>query len=177
MMLFISCGSKTTTTVTQKKVRSGLDKYNNGYDLSKGEHGMMQSKSTKKSHYDNLRASALGGSVAKTDYTKSSYRSQRWGGDSRYSKKDYSGSGSYNKTAYNTSENTSFEKGYITNSSRFGGQTYGTSGSTVERRAGYVKTGSSGYVDSMSNAAEPTIISRDEYNQLGVQQSNNLLGR
>ena len=173
---FVSCGSK-STTVTQKKVRSGLDKYNNGYDLGKGNHGMNQSQSTKRSQYDNLRTSALGGNVKKTDYRKDTYRSKRWGKESDYGKKSYANSESYQKTSYKAAENTSFEKGYNAGSSRFDGETFGTSNSTIERQAGYVKTGSSGYVQSRENVPDPTIFSREEFNQLNIQQSNALLGR
>ena len=176
VMLFVSCGGETTSTVTQKKVRTGLDKYNNGYELSKGEHGTIQSKSSKKSSYNDLRASAIS-SVKKPSYTKESYRRKRWGGDSTYGTKSYSGTESYSKTGYKASKNTNFDKGYNAGSSRFEGQTFATSNSTAERRTGYVQTGTSSYVDSRDNAPAPTIFSRDEYNKLGIQQSNQLLGR
>ncbi len=79
--------------------------------------------------------------------------------------------------AYKASNNTSFDKKNSAGDSNFQGQRFATSNNTSERNAGYVKTGSSGYVRSKENVKAPTIISRDEYNQLGVQESNRLLGR
>ena len=177
--MFISCGgSNSGSTISQKKVRSGLDKYNNGYDLEKGEHGMMQSKSTKKSNLNNLRASVAGGTVNKTDYSKASYRKKRWGGGgSSYDKKSFNNTGGYNTAAYRASKNNNFDKGYSAGGSNFQGQSYTTSNNTQERNAGYVRTGNSAYVTSRKNATNPVIIDRDDYNQLRVSESNSLLGR
>ena len=178
VMLFVSCGNKSTTKVSQKKVRSGLDKYNNGYDLEAGEHGMMQSKSTKRSHFDNLRTTASGnGTVRKTDYNKDSYRKKRWGGDSSYGKKSFNGAGDYKAAAYKASQNTSFDKDFSAGGSNYQGKSFTTSNTTQERRAGYIKTGSSGYVTSKEDVPDPVVISREEYNLLGVKDSNYLLGR
>ena len=178
-MVFASCGgSNSGSTISQKKVRSGLDKYNNGYDLEKGEHGMMRSKSTKKSHLNNLRASVAGGTVNKTDYSKASYRKKRWGGESSYDKKSFNNTGAYNAAAYKASKNNSFDKGYSAGASNFQGQNYATNNNTQERNAGYVRKGSSGYVTSRKNATkQPVIFDRDDYNQLKVSESNSLLGR
>ena len=89
-LLFASCASK--TTVTQKKVRSGLDSYNEGYELTKDEHGMTRSSSKQISEYDSQRKSNIGGrDFSGKDYNKEKYRKERWGGSKGYTAKQYGG--------------------------------------------------------------------------------------
>ena len=178
---FTSCSSE--TTVTQKKVRSGLDSYNDGYEVEKGEHGMMQSGSEKVSEYDRKRSGVAAKDFSGKDYNKESYRKKRWGGNTGYTAKQYGGNtdGSrYKYSPHYVNRNASAQANgqYATsNESRFNTGKFATSGAN-EGGARNVKTGSSGYVTSRSeNAAEPRIMSREEYNQLGVRDTNRMLGR
>lgn len=178
---FASCSSE--TTVTQKKVRSGLDSYNDGYEVEKGEHGMMQSGSEKVSEYDRKRSGIGAQDFSGKDYNKESYRKKRWGGNTGYTAKEYGGNTDGSKYKYsphyvNRNANAEANGQYATdNESRFNAGSFAT-GSANEGRASSVKTGSSGYVTSRNkNAAEPRIMSRKEYNQLGVRDTNRMLGR
>lgn len=179
VIFIVSCGNK-TTTVVQKKSRSGLDKYNDGYDLGKGDHGMNVSKSTKKSHYGDLRTTHGGGAVNKVNYGKDSYRTKRWGGGSNYAKKSYAGNmdaSGVKGAPYYVSQNKNFNNNYSTSGSTYQGQNYGATGRAQEDRASNVGTGSSGYVNSRSNLSQPTIISKDDYRQMAVSETNSMLGR
>jgi len=176
VVLSTSCSKQ--TVVNSKPGATDLAKYQGGFELSKDENGVTRSTSTKVSHYDSYRNKASkGSSIRKTDYSKDSYRKQRWGGDSTFGKKSYNGLNDYKAGTYKASDNTSFDKNFTAGGSNYQGQSFATSNNTSERNAGYIKTGSSGYVRSKENATPPRIISRDEYNKLGVKDSNNLLGR
>lgn len=179
---FASCASEQTVTQS-KKVRSGLDRYNNGYEVEKGEHGMMQSGSDKKSAYDNKRSNIGARDFSGKDYNKESYRKERWGGNKDYAAQQYGGNtdgSQFKHSPHYVNRNASAQANgqYATaNQSRFNAGKFST-GRANEGRSTAVQTGSSGYVTSRSNSAsEPLIMSRDDYNQLGVQQTNSMLGR
>ncbi len=179
VVLTMSCGNK-ESTVVQKKSRSGLDKYNDGYDLGKGDHGMNVSKSSKKSSYNNLKTSHSGGAVSKVDYGKDSYRTKRWGGGATYFKKSYSGkqdASNVKGSPYYVSQNNNFNNTFSTSGSNYQGQSYGTSGSALEGTVSHVRAGSSGYINSKSNVSQPTVISKEDYKEMAVSETNSMLGR
>jgi hypothetical protein len=176
-----SCASK--QTFTQSKVRSGLDKYNNGYEIEKGDHGMMKSGSDKQSSYNNKRSNIGAQDFSGKDYNKESYRKKRWGGNQDYAAKKYGGNtdgSQYKYSPHYVNRNASSQANgqYATaNQSQFNAGKFAT-GKANESRSTAVTTGSSGYVTSRNNnVSEPLIMSRDDYNQLNVQQTNSMLGR
>ncbi|MGJ8656682.1 MAG: hypothetical protein ACSHX6_09535 [Akkermansiaceae bacterium] len=178
---FASCASE--QTVTQAKVRSGLDKYNNGYEMEKGDHGMARSGSDKVSSYNNRRSDIGSRDFSGKDYNKESYRKERWGGNKDYASKQYGGNmdgSKFKHSPHYVNRNASAQANgqYATaNQSQFNAGKYAT-GRANEARSSEVQTSSNGYVISRNRTAqEPLIMSRDEYNQLGVQQTNSMLGR
>ena len=181
LFAFASCASE--QTVTRSKVRSGLDSYNDGYEVEKGENGMMRSGSEKVSAYDKKRSNIAAGDFAGKDYNKESYRKERWGGEKNYAAKKFGGNtdgSKFKHSPHYVNRNASAQGNgqYATdNESRFNAGEFAT-GRANEGSSNAVKTGSSGYVTSRSRKAqEPLIMSRDDYNQLGVQQTNQMLGR
>jgi len=179
---FASCVSEQTVTTSKK--RSGLDKYNNGYEIEKGEHGMMQSGSDKVSQYDRKRSSVGVKDFSGKDYNKESYRKKRWGGNRGYTAKRYEGNTDGSQFRYsphyvNRNANAQANGQYSTaNQSQYdAGTFYGGGIRANEGGLNKIKKGASGYVVSRDNAAMPLIMSREEYNQLGVQDTNRMLGR
>lgn len=181
MLTYLSASCAGKTTVSQKKVRSGLDSYNSGYELTKDEHGMTRSASKKISHYNNQRNSNLGATdISGKDYNKASYRKARWGGDKSYTAEQYGGKtdGSrFQHSPHYVSRSAYDGGGFQTvQKNQFNTGRYNT-GRAQEAKSDTVKTGSSGYVTSQNNAPEPLIMSRDEYNKLSVRDTKSLLGR
>jgi len=178
-----SCASE--KTVSHSKVRTGLDKYNNGYSLEKGEHGMMQSNSNKESHFNRQSSFAGARDFSGKDYSKESYRKKRWGGNTGYAAKKYGGNtdGSrfqysphyVNRNAVALADGQFYGTG--NNTSRYNDSRFASSGEKAnEGRVSLIKTGESGYVSSQSTA-QPRIISKDDYSKLGINESKRLLGR
>ncbi|MFT5633471.1 MAG: hypothetical protein ACI9SQ_001190 [Rubritalea sp.] len=179
---FASCASE--KTVMQSKVRSGLDQYNNGYDIEKGEHGMLRSASDKVSHYDR-RASNIGArDFSGKNYNKESYRKERWGGNKGYASKQYGGNtdgSKFKHSPHYVSRDTRAQaNGQYANAdkSRFNTGKYTVANNRAnESRSNAVKTGASGYVTSRNKRPQPLIMSKDDYNELGVSDTNQMLGR
>lgn len=179
---FASCASE--KTVTQSKVRSGLDQYNNGYDIEKGDHGMMRSGSDKVSHYDRKSTNIGVRDFSGKNYNKESYRKERWGGNKDYASKQYGGNtdaGRFKHSPYYVSRSTRAQANgqYANaNNSQFNTGKYTVSKNKAnESRANAVKTGSSGYVTSRNRATKPLVMSKDDYNKLSVGDTNHMLGR
>gem|GEM_PF-1522480 len=182
MFVLASCASE--QTVTSSKVRSGLDQYNNGYDMAKGEHGMMRSGSDKVSEYDRKATNIGARDFSGKDYNKESYRKERWGGNKGYSTKQYGGKTDGSKFKHsphyvNQNSRAQANGQYATaNKSRFNTGRYAAASSRAnEGSTNAVKTGSSGYVTSKNKVPQPLIMSKDDYNQLGVRDTKRMLGR
>ncbi len=181
--VFASCASE--KTVTQSKKRSGLDKYNNGYDLKKGEHGMMQSSSTRVSQYNSKNRNIGARDFSGKDYNKESYRKERWGGNKGFARKSFGGNTDGSKFKHsphyvNRDVRAQANGQYATdNKSRFNtGRFSGSGNRAQEGKTNTVNTGSSGYVTSRNkNKPDPLIMSREEYNELSVSDTKRMLGR
>lgn len=176
---FASCASK--TTVTQKKVRSGLDSYNDGYELTKDEQGMSRSVSKQVSQFDGQRQSNIGGrDFAGKDYNKESYRKERWGGNKGYTANQYGGNtdGSKFQHAPHYVSRKAYDGGGFKSikKNQFNAGKYNT-GRAQEGRLDTVKTGSSDFVSSRHDAPDPLVISREDYNKLSVRETKSMLGR
>lgn len=177
-----SCASE--TSVSQSKVRSGLDKYNNGYEMEKGEHGMMQAGSDRISHYDSRSTHMGARDFSGKDYNKESYRRKRWGGDTRYTAQQYAGNtdGSrFQHSPHYVNRNAragAHGKYAAANNSQFNTGRFAVRNNRAnEGNASAVRTGSSGYVTSKSNMKQPLIMSKEDYNQLSIGQTKAMLGR
>lgn len=182
VIMLASCASK--KSVTSSKVRSGLDQYNNGYEIEKGEHGMMQAGSEKVSQYEGKSSYIGARDFAGKNYNKESYRKERWGGNTKYDAKGYAGNtdGSrFQHSPHYVDRNArSRNNGQYANANGEQFLTSNFSGASQranERRASDVKTGASGYVTSRNNMAQPLIMSKDDYNKLSISDSKSMLGR
>ncbi len=179
---FASCASE--QTVTQSKVRSGLDQYNNGYDMKKGDHGMMQAGSEKISQYDRKATDIGARDFSGKNYNKESYRKERWGGNKGYNAKQYGGKtdGSrFEHSPYYVSRETRAQaNGQSANAdnNQYNAGKYTVSNNrATESGANAVKTGASGYVTSRNKRPQPLIMSKGDYNKLGISDTNRMLGR
>ena len=179
---FASCAS--VQTVTQSKARSGLDQYNNGYDMQKGEHGMMRSGSDKVSEY-NRKATDIGSKdFSGKNYNKENYRKQRWGGNKGYNAKQYGGktdASRFKHSPHYVNQNARAQangKYSTANQSGFKTGNYAARSSRAnEGRSNAVKKGSSGYVTSRNKKEQPLIMSKDDYNELSVSDTKRMLGK
>jgi hypothetical protein len=118
------------------------------------------------------------------DYNKQSYRKQRWGGDTRYSAKQYGGNtdGSrFQHSPYYVDRNSrardNGQYAAANNSPFKTGKYAAASNNANERSANDIKTGTSGYVTSRNKRPQPLIISKDDYNKLRVSDTKRMLGR
>lgn len=179
---FASCAKEGVTKVS--KVRSGLNKFNDGYTMEKGDHGMMRSSSDKVSEYDR-RASGVGSKDFKgKDYNKASYRKKRWGGNTAYKSKQYAGntdgsrfqhSPHYLKNNYKARAEGQYA---LANNSQYKTGAFNSGRAREELGLGTdVKKGASTYVTSRDRRPEPLIMSRQDYRKLSVSDSNRMLGR
>ena len=183
VFVFASCASEQTVTSSTK--RSGLDKFNNGYDIEKGAHGMMRSGSDKVSQYDRKASNIGSRDFSGKDYSKQSYRKKRWGGNKGYNAKQYGGNTDGSKFQHapdyvyrNVRAQGNGEYANANNSHyKQTGEFASASERASEGNSNAVKTGSSGYVRSRNNRPEPLIMSKDDYNKLNINDSKRLLGR
>ncbi len=182
MFMLASCASK--QTVTSSKVRSGLDQYNNGYDMKKGDHGMMRSGSDKVSEYDRKASNIGARDFSGKDYNKESYRKQRWGGNKGYNAKQYGGDtdgSKFKHSPHYVSRDTRAQangKYSTAGNGQFNTGKYAAAGSKAnEGSANAVKTGTSGYVTSRNKKKQPLIMSKEDYNKLSVSDSKRMLGK
>jgi hypothetical protein len=182
VLMFASCASE--RTVTSGKVRTGLDQYNNGYEMEKGEHGMMQAGSDKISQFEGKKSNIGSRDFAGKNYNKESYRKERWGGNTKYDAQKYAGNtdGSrFQHSPYYVDRNARARdngKYAAANGSQFATEDFAAASSRAnEGNSDDVKTGASGYVTSRDNRPQPLIISKDDYNKLGIGDTKKMLGR
>lgn len=182
VLLFVSCASE--RTVKTSEVRTGLDQYNNGYDMEKGEHGMMQAGSEKISEYEGKLSNIGARDFSGKNYTKESYRKERWGGNTKYNAQEYAGNtdGSrFQHSPYYVDRNSRARDNgnyAAANGSEFATSDFGGASSrAIERNSADVKTNASGYVTSRNNKPQPQVISKDDFNKLSISESKAMLGR
>ncbi len=177
---FASCAKE--GVMTSSTVRSGLNKFNDGYAMEKGEHGMMRSSSDKVSEYDRKASGLVSKDFRGKDYNKASYRKKRWGGNTAYKPKQYEGntdgsrfqhSPHYLKDNYKARADGQYASA---NNSQYNTGRFKV-GRASEGLGSGVRTGSSTYVTSRDKRPEPLIMSKQDYRDLSVSESNRLLGR
>lgn len=85
-----ACSSE--TTVTQHKVQKDIWGDDEAFAVGKDADGNPTMKSDKRSSFENKSSNvAMNRDFSGKDYTKNSYRKERWTGKSRFSKKSYQG--------------------------------------------------------------------------------------
>ena len=114
------------------------------------------------------------------DYGKESYRKKRWGNNTDYNTKQYAGNtdGSQFKSSphYVQKQALAGSRDSRFNRSKFGTNSVAKS-NAQETNSTSVKKGQSGYVSSRGDYGDTRVMSKKEYAELSVRQTNSLLGR
>lgn len=174
-----SCASQKTVTYTKAEAK-GLHKYKEGYSYEKDEHGMLRSRSDKRSQYEGkstyLGTTGYGGK----QYRSKKYNAQRWQKQSNVTKPYM---GNTDGSRFQTASNEAVQKSRFSESqSNYGNQEFGTR--SVAKRGADKRYDRDITTDEnhsirkrRDNRPDPTIMSRKDYGSLSVTETKSLLGR
>ncbi len=180
VICLVSCASK--QTITNKKVRatSGVEKYTGDYEYTKDKNGMIRATSDKQSDFSKKGAYAVSRDYKGKSYGKENYRKKRWGNNTGYNTKQYGGNldGSQFKNSPHYVQKQALAG---SRDSRFNRSEFGTNSvsktNAREGSANTVKKGQSGYVSNRGDFSKKRVLSKKQYAELTIQQTNSLLGR
>lgn len=157
-----------------------MEKYGGDYEYTKDKNGMMRATSDKQSEFASKGEFSTARNFKGKDYGKESYRKKRWGNNTDYNTKQYAGNtdGSQFKSSphYVQKQALAGSRDSRFNRSKFGTNSVAKS-NAQETNSTSVKKGQSGYVSSRGDYGDTRVMSKKEYAELSVRQTNSLLGR
>lgn len=178
-ILMVSCASEREVSYEKVKGR-GLDKYMSDVKYVTDDEGNVQPDSDKRSQFDSKGAYAGAKGISGENYSKKGYRSKRWGGNKDFNAKNYSGnkSGSqFQHSPHFVQQQANAQGQYAT----AGGKNYAKSGyagnTGAARRGNPVARPSDAKSATKSNYPAAPIYTLDQANDIGVSDTNSMMGR
>ena len=180
-LLLASCASETTTT--EHKVNKDAFGKELPFSVGKDADGNPMMKSDKRSRYENKNSNIESNrDFSGNDYTKKSYRKDRWGGDSHFGKKTYAGNTSadrYKKEPwYVRKQASSANKQATASNKNYSVNPFRRSGRASEQGGRRMTTTQDARTsNSRQSYKQPEITHWKEQNGLSVKDTNSMLGR
>ncbi len=175
-----ACESETTTT----EHKLSQDPWGNELPFSVGKDadGNPMMKSEKRSGFENKQSNlASNRDFSGDDYTKKSYRKERWGGDTAFSRKKYAGDTSaerYKKEPWYVRKQASASGTQATASNKkFSVNPFRTNRATEQGGRRISSKQDYKVSNSRQTYKQPTITDRKDQGGLSVKDTNSMLGR
>ena len=179
-MVLGACESETTTT----KHKVSKDPWGNElpFSIGKDDDGNPMMKSDKRSSFDNKQSNiASGKDFSGSDYSKKSYRKERWGGDTSFGRKKYAGNTSaerYKKEPWYVRKQASASGQQATASNKKFSVNPFRSNRTSSVNSRQVSTSQDSKINNRRQSyKQPNITDWKEQGGLSVKDTNSMLGR
>lgn len=170
------------TTVTQSKVKKDVWGNDASYSVGQDEDGNPMMKSDKRSSFENKSSNiASNRDFRGQDYTKKSYRKDRWGGETHYDRKKYAGNTSaerYQKEPWFVRKQASSSNKQASDSKKKFSVNPFRSKRASEQNARRISTSQNSAINNQRNGfQQPTITNWKDQKGLSVKDTNGMLGR
>lgn len=179
-VLFGACASETTTTEHQvKKDVWGNDE---PFSIGKDADGNPVMKSDKRSSFENKNSNLAGHrDFSGKDYTSNSYRKKRWGGDTKYDRKQYAGKTSadqYKQEPWFVQKQASaVSKQASSSNKKFLVNPFRSKSSSVKNSKHISSAQDARVSNRRQSYQQPNITHWKEQDGLSVKDTNGMLGR
>lgn len=183
ILVFVLGACSSDSTVTKTQIKKDVWGNKETFSVGKDADGNPMMKSDKRSSYENTSSNiAANRDFSGKDYTKSSYRKDRWGGKSNYDRTSYQGNTSAKKykrepwfvkqqAALSNRKSSLGKQGYTTAGYRSAGRASEQGGRRIaSRQDAQISNRRSSY-------KQPEVTGWKDQQGLSVKETNGMLGR